>query len=70
MEGLVLETLEEIRLANQRCEVGSKKAQLFQCIDCKDMLSGKDALIKKLTDLSKYVKPNASILYRKIEEDL
>lgn len=34
------------------------------------MFSGKNNIIEKLTDLSKYVKPNTSVLYRKIEEDL
>ncbi len=34
------------------------------------MFSGKNDIIEKLTDLTKYVKPNTSVLYRKIEEDL
>lgn len=34
------------------------------------MLGCKHCLTKKLTDLTKYVKPNTSVIYRSIEEDL
>lgn len=70
MESRVPETVEEVQRAVDWREGGKEETRVHQRLNRKGLLGCKHRLTKKLTDLTKYVRPNTSVIYRSIEEDL